>query len=102
VINIKADIKGNISSSFMIMNAKQNCESIGKSHDYEAIGIQHIGPYNNDLVITLMPKAAFVRYSAVTYECKQCGYTRDLYLPREIAEEEMQSQQEGRVGITKF
>jgi hypothetical protein len=86
----------------MIMNIRPNCESIGKSHDYEVIGVQHVSPYNTDLVITLMPKDAIVRYSVVTYECKECADTREIYLPREIAEREKQNQKEGNIGTTKM
>lgn len=55
------------------MSINPNCESIGKSHDYEVIGVKHISPYNTDLVITMLPNDALVRYSAVTYECNECG-----------------------------
>jgi hypothetical protein len=84
------------------MKAKPNCERIGKSHDYEVIGVQHVSPYNTDLVITPMPKDAVVRYSPVTYECKECADTRELYLPRQIAEREKQSQEGGNIGLQKY
>ena len=50
--------------------SKLDCETIGKSHEYEVISVYPVKPMDIDFMITTMPRDAIESYSTVTYQCR--------------------------------